>query len=192
MSRKFLWIALALAPFALAPLLAAQEGGGKSGRIDVNHYAIDADINPRTQTLSANVKVQLVALDNDIASASFELNSAFNVSRVVDDSGHQITASRSGQNMNVQVSFPAPLVKGKATTLTFTYDGRLTGQEDSPVLRHQVRRHPERHHVPDVPGALVSGEWLQRGSIYVGSSYHGATGYQVIASGVGTSQPARG
>src|SRR5262249_26555654 len=29
--------------------------------------------------------------------------------------------------------FPAPLAKGKATTLTFTYDGRLTGEEDSPV-----------------------------------------------------------
>ncbi len=117
MSRKFLGIALALAPLALAPLLAAQERGSKSGRIDVNHYAIDADINPRTQTLTANVKVRLVALDNDISSASFELNNAFNVSRVVDDSGHQITASRSGQDMDVRVSFPAPLVKGKATTL---------------------------------------------------------------------------
>src|SRR5581483_4457719 len=33
----------------------------------------------------------------------------------------------------VRVSFPAPLTKAKPTTLTFTYDGRLTGQEDSPV-----------------------------------------------------------
>ncbi len=52
MSRKFLLVALALAPLAFAPLLAAQERGSKSGRIDVDHYAIDAEINPRTQTLT--------------------------------------------------------------------------------------------------------------------------------------------
>ncbi len=189
MSRKFLWIALALAPFALAPLLAAQEGGGKSGRIDVNHYAIDADINPRTQTLSANVKVQLVALDNDIASASFELNSAFNVSRVVDDSGHQITASRSGQNMNVQVSFPAPLVKGKATTLTFTYDGRLTGQEDSPVYGIKFGAIQN-----DITYLMYPARWFPVNGYSVDrftSDLHITvpTGYQVIASGDGSSQP---
>ena len=129
MSRKILLAALALsplalAPFALAPLLAAQDRGSKSGRIDVDNYAIDAEINPHTQTLTANVKVRFIAVDNDISTASFELNSAFNVSRVVDDSGHQIPASRSGQDMSVRLSFPAPLAKGKPTTVTFSYDGR--------------------------------------------------------------------
>ena len=52
----------------------------------MDNYAIDAEINPRTQTLTANVKVRFIALDSDISSASFELNNAFNVSRVVDDS----------------------------------------------------------------------------------------------------------
>jgi aminopeptidase N len=33
----------------------------------------------------------------------------------------------------VRLSFPNPLQKGKSTTLTFTYDGRLAGNEDSPV-----------------------------------------------------------
>jgi hypothetical protein len=41
--------------------------GSKSGRIDVDNYAIDAEINPRTQTLTANVKVRFIALDNDIS-----------------------------------------------------------------------------------------------------------------------------
>ena len=37
----------------LVPLLAAQDRS-KPARIDVENYAIDAEINPRTQALSAN------------------------------------------------------------------------------------------------------------------------------------------
>jgi len=118
---------------ALAALAGAQDKGGKSARIDVDNYAIDAEINPHTQALSATVKVRFTALDNDISSVAFELNNALTVSRVVDETGRQIPASRSSQDFTVRVSLPAPLSKGKATTLTFTYDGRLSGQEDSPV-----------------------------------------------------------
>jgi aminopeptidase N len=130
MHRKTLFRALAL---AIPALLAAQDKGIKRPRIDVENYVIDADINPHTQALSANVKVRFLPLDNDMSTATFELNSALNVSRVVDEAGHQIPASRSGQDYTLRLNFPAPLVKGKATTLTFTYDGRLTGAEDSPV-----------------------------------------------------------
>jgi len=122
----------ALAAIAIPALLAAQDKGGKRARIDVEHYDIDADINPRTQSLTANVKVSFLPLDNDISSVSFELNSALNVSRVVDDAGRQIPASRSGDN-TVRLNFAAPLTKGKAATVTFTYDGRITGAEESPV-----------------------------------------------------------
>jgi tetratricopeptide (TPR) repeat protein len=131
MHRKMLF--RALAALAIPALLAAQDKGIKRARIDVENYVIDADINPHTQALTANVKVRFLPLDSDISSATFELNSALNVSRVVDESGHQIPASRSGQDFSLHLNFPAPLVKGKATTLTFTYDGRLTGAEDSPV-----------------------------------------------------------
>ena len=47
------------------------------------------EINPRTQAITANVQVRFVPLDSDVSSTSFELNSALNVSRVVDDSGRQ-------------------------------------------------------------------------------------------------------
>ena len=167
MFRRILLVAL-----ALAPLLAAQDRGSKLGRIDVDNYAIDAEINPRTQTLTANVKVRFVALDSDISSASFELNNAFNVSRVVDDSGHQIPASRSGQDMGVR----AQLSRAAGERQGHHGDVHLRRPLDRPGriagLRHQVRRHPERHRVPDVPGALVSGERLQRGSIHCRSAYH--------------------
>jgi hypothetical protein len=175
---------------ALAPLLAAQERGNKLGRIDVDHYGIDAEINPRTQTLTANVKVGFTALDSDISSASFELNGALNVSRVVDDSGRQIPASRSGQDMGVRVSFPAPLAKGKATTVTFTYDGRLTGQEESPVfgIKFGAIQNDIAYLMYPARWFPVSGYSVDRFTADLHITV--PSGYQVIASGLGNSQPA--
>jgi aminopeptidase N len=134
MERKaFMFGKTLIVAAAFASIVTAQDRGAKRARIDVENYMIDADVNPRTQAVTANVKIRFVPLDNDISSVSFELNNALNVSRVVDEAGRQIPASRSSQDFTVRLTFPAPLVKGKATTLTFSYDGRLSGQEDSPV-----------------------------------------------------------
>ena len=122
-----------LAALALTPLLAAQDRGAKVGLIDVQNYAIDAEVNPRTQSLTAVVKVRFVPLASDISSLSFELNNALNLSRVTDETGRQIQTSRSTQDTAVRLSLPGPLAKGTPTTYTFSYDGRLSGQEDSPV-----------------------------------------------------------
>jgi hypothetical protein len=105
----------------------------RRSRIDVEQYTIDAEVSPNTQSLSAKVSVRFVPLDDNITSASFELNNGLNVSRVVDDKGKQIPASRNQQDFTVRLSFEQPLVKGQATTITFFYDGKLSGQEDSPV-----------------------------------------------------------
>jgi hypothetical protein len=185
MFRKIL-----LAALALAPLLNAQDRGSKSGRIDVDNYAIDAEINPRTQTLTANVKVRFIPLDSDISSASFELNNAFNVSRVVDDSGRQITASRSTQDFSVHLTFPAPLAKGKPTTLTFSYDGRLTGQEESPIygIKFGAIQNDFAYLMYPARWFPVSGYSVDRFTANLHITV--PTGYQVIASGVGSSQPA--
>ncbi|HMD49455.1 MAG TPA: M1 family aminopeptidase, partial [Bryobacteraceae bacterium] len=122
-----------VAALAMASLLAAQDRGVKRGRIDVENYSIDAEVNPRTQALTATVKVRFVPLDNDVSSLSFELNNALTLSRVVDESGRQIQTSRSSEDNAVRVNLPAPLAHGKPSSLTFSYDGRLTGQEESPV-----------------------------------------------------------
>ena len=190
MSRKISLVTLAIGPLVLGQWLAAQDRGSKTGRIDVDNYAIDAEINPHTQTLTANVKVRFSALDNDVSSASFELNNAFNVSRVVDDAGHQLTASRTGQDMGVRLNFPAPLVKGKPTTVTFTYDGRLTGQEDSPVygIKFGAIQNDFTYLMYPARWFPVNGYTADRFT----SDLHITvpTGYQVIASGLESSQPA--
>lgn len=122
-----------LAAVAIASLASAQDKGGKRAHIDVESYVINAEINPHTQALTANVQMKFVPVDPDISSLTVELNNGLNVSRIVDDGGRQIPASRNSQDFSLRLNFPAPLVKGKAMTLTFTYDGRLTGEEESPV-----------------------------------------------------------
>ena len=130
MYRK-LWIAPALAgALFLASAASAQE---RRSRIDAVAYAIDAEVRPNTQSITAKATVQFLPLDDNITSAAFELNNALNVSRVTDAAGKQIPASRSQQDFTVRLSFDQPLPKGQPQTVTFYYDGRLTGQEDSPV-----------------------------------------------------------
>jgi hypothetical protein len=120
----------AFALLAAAALPAQQE---RRNRIDVISYAIDAEVQPATQSLTAKTTVQFMPLDDNTTSIAFELNNALNVSRVVDAAGKQIPASRSQQDFTVRLSFDQPLEKGKPQALTFFYDGRLTGAEESPV-----------------------------------------------------------
>ncbi len=105
----------------------------RRSRIDVEQYTIDAEVSPDTQSLTAKASVRFMPLDDNITSATFELNNALNVSRVVDDKGKQIPASRNQQDFTVRLSFDQPLPKGQPVTITFYYDGKLSGQEDSPV-----------------------------------------------------------
>jgi hypothetical protein len=191
MFRKILSAVLALAPLFTQNMF-AQDRGGKSGRIDVDNYSIDAEINPRTQTLTANVKVRFIPLDSDVSSASFELNNAFNVSRVVDDSGRQIPASRSNQDFSVRLSFPAPLAKGKPATVTFSYDGRLTGQEESPIygIKFGAIENDFAYLMYPSRWFPVSGYSVDRFTSDLRITV--PSGYQVIASGLSTSKPAGG
>src|SRR5215471_3053983 len=102
-------------------------------RIDVQDYAIEARIDPQAQTLEASAKVKFVAVD-DASNLSFELNNALSLDKVTDEQGRQIPASRLQQDMSVRLSLPQPVSKGKTATLTFFYNGKLTGEEESPVF----------------------------------------------------------
>lgn len=128
MFRNLRMAALLLSAGAL--ITPAQE---RRNRIDVEQYTIDAEVSPDTQSLTAKASVRFVPIDDNVTSAAFELNNALNVSRVVDGQGRQIPASRSQQDFTVRLSFEQPLAKGQPVTITFFYDGKLTGQEDSPV-----------------------------------------------------------
>jgi tetratricopeptide (TPR) repeat protein len=126
-------------PFLVAALMAASalplaaQERSRNARIDITHYQIDAEINPRTQTINAVAKLDYTVLDSDMSTIDFELNGALSVTKVVDGQGRDLSGSRSSEN-GLLVSLPEPTKKGQAGSLTFTYGGRLTGNEDSPVF----------------------------------------------------------
>jgi aminopeptidase N len=127
MIRGFTWMVLSLL------LVVCAWGQDKQRpRIEVQHYTIDADINPRTQSIVATAKVNFTALD-DASDAAFELNNALTVSKAVDGSGKPLETARNPQDFTVKVSFPENLHKNQASEISLTYDGKLTGNEESPV-----------------------------------------------------------
>jgi hypothetical protein len=162
----------------------------RAPRIDVGQYTIEAEVNPHTQSLTANVQVKFTAVDDQVTSANFELNNALNLSRVTDDGGQQIAASRNQQDSSVRLNFPAPIPKGKQGTLTFSYDGRLTGTEDSPVFGIKFAA---LH--PDFGYLMYPARWFP---VYDYTTDRFAadlritvpTGYRVIASGIERSDQA--
>ncbi len=102
-------------------------------RINADQYIVEAEISPAAQSLSAKTTVHFTPVDDNVTAASFELNNALNVSKVVDAAGKQIPASRNQQDFTIRLSFEQPLPKGQPQTITFFYDGKLSGNEDSPV-----------------------------------------------------------
>src|ERR1017187_7141385 len=101
---------------ALLTLASATEAQERKSRIRVEHYTIDAEVQPATQALSATAEVRFVPLDNNTSSVSFELNNALTVSRVVDGKGTQINDTRNQQDFTVRLSFDQPLPKGQPAT----------------------------------------------------------------------------
>ena len=183
MFRNFRLAAALLAVVALAP---AQE---RRSRIDVEHYLIDAEINQRTQSLTAKTQVRFVPLEDNTNSVAFELNNALNVSKVTDDKGKQIPATRYQQDFTVRLNFDQPLMKGTPVTVTFEYDGRLNGTEDSPVYGIRFAAIHEDYAYLMYPARWfpVNGYTTDRYSAEMNITV--AQGSTVVASGVETSRP---
>ncbi len=107
--------------------------GDRRAQIDLDNYTIDAQINPETQTLTARAAIRFVPLDDRTTSLTFELNNALTISRIVDDKGQTLQSSRNASENTVRVTLPGGLPKGQPAVITFNYDGRLTGSEESPI-----------------------------------------------------------
>jgi len=168
-----------------AGLAQAQE---RKTRIDVENYAIDVDINQRTQSLSAKAAVRFTPLDDNTTSVPFELNNALNVSKVVDQQNSPLQASRSQQDFTINLNFSPPLVKGKPVTITFYYDGRLSGQEDSPVygIKFAAIQNDYAYLMYPARWFPISGYSTDRYSAEINVSV--AKGFKALGSGVDTAQ----
>ena len=119
----------ALVVVAFTAIALAQQ---QRSRIDVTKYTIDADINPRTQSLMATVKIDFTPTDtaNEL---NFELNNALAISKAIDDRQQPVQTSRNAQDFTVKVVLPNGVQKGQACAVSLTYGGKMTGDEDSPI-----------------------------------------------------------
>ena len=158
--RKSLWLSTGLC----AALHAQQH----LSRIDVQHYAINAEIKPASQSITAQVTVDFTPLDEGIASIPFELNNALNVSKITDEQGHVLQPARTQNDFTVRVALPASLQKGTKHSITFNYEGRLGGEEDSPVYGIKFAAIHEDFAFLLYPAPLVSRERLHHGSLLSG------------------------
>jgi tetratricopeptide (TPR) repeat protein len=180
-----------LAALSLAGAAGAQStDASRQSRIDVDHYTIDADVNLKTQSLTAKATMKFTPLDDRTQYAIFELNGSLNVSKVTDDKGTPVSFSRSNQDNTVRLTFDPALAKGKAVTLVFTYDGHLTGSEDSPVYGIKFAAIHDDYAYLLYPARWfpVSGYTADRFSADLNLTV--PSGSRAIASGIETSTPA--
>ena len=172
------------ASFALA-----QQNGGQATHIDVDGYTINAQINPATQTLNAKVAVRFVPLDDGVNSATFELNNALNISQITDSKGTTLNSARTQADNTVRVTFPGSLQKGQMTEITFVYDGRLSGEEESPIYGIKFAAIQNDYSFLLYPSRWfpISGYTSDRFTSTMNISV--PQGYSVVGSGPGDSKP---
>ena len=174
---------------ALAASISFAQQQDRVTHIDVDGYTIDAQINPDTQTINARVVVRFVALDDQTSSTIFELNNALNISRITDDKGQPLNSSRNQSDNTVRVTFPNNLPKGQMTAITFIYDGRLSGEEESPIYGIKFAAIQS-----DFAFLLYPARWFPING-YTSDRFTSTMnitvpqGYQVIGSGLGDSKP---
>src|SRR5271156_4735504 len=99
--------------------------------INITGYVIDAQLDPSDHTLKATAQVTFTATDTTSA-AVFELHNALKVDSVTDGQKHPLNGER-GPNGTISIALPNPMRKGATATLTFVYEGTLSGTEESPV-----------------------------------------------------------
>jgi len=93
---------------------------------------ITAHIDPGANHLAAVADVTLTA-NEDLTTATFELNNGLNITKLTDKTGAALTSDRVTQNSTVRVTLPSSIAKGTTTTFHFEYSGTLTGTDTSPV-----------------------------------------------------------
>jgi aminopeptidase N len=173
---------------ALLVVVSAAYAQERRARIRVDHYTIDAEVQPATQSLNATAEVRFVPLDNNVSSANFELNNALTVSKIVDDKGKTINSTHNQQDFTERLTFDPPLARNQPVTLKFSYDGRLSGSEDSPVYGIKFAAIHADYAFLMYPARWfpINGYTTDRFSADLHITV--PTGYQVLGSGIDTHQ----
>lgn len=188
LTTRFALAALVLAALALLPAAQAQP---QVPLIDVEFYRINAEIDPLGHSIEALAEVRFIPREQTNM-VVFDLNTNLNVNAVLTADGVNIPVDRVREANQVRLSYPGSLVVGDPVTVTFQYEGQLTGTENSPVQGVSLASiDPERSYL------LYPGRWFPVNG-YSADRFAAEMnitvpeGYQVVGSGLGTSSQADG
>jgi aminopeptidase N len=118
----------------LAAAAAFAQSTPRRGAWNVEHYNLDADIDPTAQTVKVTAEIRMTALEDRLNDIVFELNDALRVNRVTDDKGSSLSFNKGPKENQFTVTFPANFSKNGKAAIKVSYDGRLAGEEESPVF----------------------------------------------------------
>ena len=131
--RAFLALKLKLVVILLGLLaISSPAVAAEKNRLRVDDYQIEAELTPHGHKLTARAKVKFTALE-DLSVATFELNNALRLTKVLDANNKPLNAERVTQDSTVRIPLPNGLPKDTTTTFTFDYEGALESSDDSPV-----------------------------------------------------------
>jgi len=123
-------------------------------RMHVDDYQLSVELLPETHHLSAHAIVKVTALE-DISTATFQLNNALRVTKLVDANNKPLTPERSTQDSSIRFGLNSSLQKNSSTTFVFDYEGTLENADDSPVQGLKLA-----YVGPDTSYLLYSGLWF--------------------------------
>jgi tetratricopeptide (TPR) repeat protein len=148
---RALYLSLA---FLLFVFLANAAWAAEKSRLRVDDYQIDAELLPQTHKLTAHAIVKVTALE-DASIATFQLNNALRITKLVDANNKPLTPERNTQDSTVRFGLTSGLAKNASTSFTFDYEGTLESAEESPVQGLKLA-----YVGPDTSYLLYSGYWF--------------------------------
>jgi hypothetical protein len=123
-------------------------------RMHVDDYQLTVELLPESHHLNAHAIVKVTALE-DVSTATFQLNNALRVTKLVDANNKPLTPERSTQDSSIRFGLNSSLQKNSSTTFTFDYEGTLENADDSPVQGLKLA-----YVGPDTSYLLYSGLWF--------------------------------
>ena len=138
---------------SLAVLVAAAPAAEKP-RMRVDDYQLAVELLPETHHLSAHAVVKVTALE-DFSTASFQLNNALRVTKLVDANNKPLNPERNTGDSSIRFALNTDVKKDTSTTFAFDYEGTLENADDSPVQGVKLA-----YVGPDTSYLFYSGLWF--------------------------------
>ena len=139
---------------AVVSVLAASAEAAEKPRMRVDDYQLAIELLPETHHLTAHAIVKVTALE-DLSTASFQLNNALRVTKLVDANNKPLSPERATQDSSIRFALNSSLQKNTSTTFAFDYEGTLENADDSPVQGLKLA-----YVGPDTSYLFYSGLWF--------------------------------